>query len=339
MTKCCCKNPMSLLANPCPRRVFDWDRCVSRQKNTGKIWRVSSDGISITSSRRTFPPFAQKLYWDFFPETDPCAEADPLAPYVVIEAVNPDSNVEQEMTMVNGTLAPYGIPFGSGNYYLIYKGHITDPIPFDASVETIETKLSALYTIGSGNVDVTGVVGGPWTIEFVGDLAGTDLEIIKTRSEMSLDINDYQTVPGLTDQDQKLVSTVYGTVGWGKPEFLDPYIIWGKEIEQVIADGIELVVYLYILRGTWRLTLRYTDYNNGPGGHFDYPIETLRGVAHYTSGESGCFYDEPVEFTLDSYSTEFFNSGVPETPVPGEYLMTFPETVSFQTLDVGDFLD
>lgn len=344
MTKCCCKNPMALLANPCTRKAFDWDRCVSRHKNTGKTWYVSTgEQTSIaadyqqgTSTSINFSPFSQKLYWDFFPEIDPCAEVDPLEVYMEIEVVSEDSNIEQKLTMVNGTLLPYGFPYGNGNYYLIYKGHVTDPIPIDATTSVIESRLSALPTIGNGNVDVTGVVGGPWTIEFIGDLADADVDVIKVRSEISLDINNYQTVPGLSEEDQKMVSSVYGSVG--SADYLDP-AEWSKEAT-LIARGVEMIIYMYVLRGTWRLTLRATAYNNGPGGNIDYAIDAIRGIAHYTSGKSGCFYDEPIPFVFDTYTSIRYISGVPEDPKPpGEYSIGFPEEITFLSLDVGDFLD
>jgi hypothetical protein len=51
----------------------------------------------------------------------------------------------------------------------------TAPVPFDASAADVQAALQAIPTIGSGNVQVTGDAGGPWTAEFVGALRAMDL--------------------------------------------------------------------------------------------------------------------------------------------------------------------
>jgi hypothetical protein len=48
-------------------------------------------------------------------------------------------------------------------------------IAYNAAAASVRAKLEALPGIGSGNVAVSGVAGGPWTIEFVGSLADTDI--------------------------------------------------------------------------------------------------------------------------------------------------------------------
>jgi len=47
-------------------------------------------------------------------------------------------------------------------------------LPFDASSTTVQGALEALSSLGKGNVSVTGAIGGPWTVEFKGALAGID---------------------------------------------------------------------------------------------------------------------------------------------------------------------
>ncbi|MHC4716955.1 MAG: hypothetical protein ACYS5V_08300, partial [Planctomycetota bacterium] len=59
-------------------------------------------------------------------------------------------------------------------FVLTFMGQTTDPLAIDASAADVQAALEALSTIGAGNVQVTGPAGGPWTVEFVGAMAGTD---------------------------------------------------------------------------------------------------------------------------------------------------------------------
>ena len=63
-----------------------------------------------------------------------------------------------------------------GSFTLTLDGNppeTTGSIAHDATASTIESKLAALALVGGiSNVDVTGPAGGPWEIEFNGDLAG-----------------------------------------------------------------------------------------------------------------------------------------------------------------------
>lgn len=60
-----------------------------------------------------------------------------------------------------------------GTFKLAWEGSgWSGTIAYNASAATVKTALEALSTIGSGNIDVTGSAGGPWTAEFIGALAG-----------------------------------------------------------------------------------------------------------------------------------------------------------------------
>lgn len=67
-----------------------------------------------------------------------------------------------------------GSPTG-GTFTLTFSGQTTGTIAYNASAATVEAALEALSTIGQGNVQVTGSAGGPYTVEFVGALAGQNL--------------------------------------------------------------------------------------------------------------------------------------------------------------------
>ncbi len=51
-------------------------------------------------------------------------------------------------------------------------------IGYDASAGDVQAALEALSDIGAGNVAVSGPAGGPWDVEFIGDLAATSLPIL-----------------------------------------------------------------------------------------------------------------------------------------------------------------
>jgi len=62
-----------------------------------------------------------------------------------------------------------GIATG-GNFFLTFEDEQTANLAHNASAAQVKTALEALPSIGAGNVSVTGVNGGPWTVEFIGAL-------------------------------------------------------------------------------------------------------------------------------------------------------------------------
>lgn len=59
-----------------------------------------------------------------------------------------------------------------GTFTLDYSGQTTAAIAWDATPADVTTALESLSNIDPGDVLVTGVAGGPFTIEFTGALAG-----------------------------------------------------------------------------------------------------------------------------------------------------------------------
>lgn len=84
--------------------------------------------------------------------------------------VSPGGNAANEVQLV--TLP--GNPSG-GTFTLTFQGQTTGNLDYDAAAADIEAALEALSNIGSGNVSVSGDDGGPWTVEFTGALAETDV--------------------------------------------------------------------------------------------------------------------------------------------------------------------
>jgi hypothetical protein len=67
-----------------------------------------------------------------------------------------------------------GSPTG-GTFTLTFGGETTGNIAYDAAAATVEAELEALSSIGAGNIRVTGSAGGPYTLEFIGELANTNV--------------------------------------------------------------------------------------------------------------------------------------------------------------------
>jgi hypothetical protein len=51
----------------------------------------------------------------------------------------------------------------------------TAALPFNAAAAAVQAALAGLSSVGAGNAAVTGAPGGPYTVEFKGSLAGTDV--------------------------------------------------------------------------------------------------------------------------------------------------------------------
>lgn len=85
----------------------------------------------------------------------------PLVPYT-------GSTNEVQTATISGT------PTG-GTFKLSFRGAETASIAFDAAAATVQTALLALRTVGTGNLTVSGSAGGPYTITFVGALAGQNV--------------------------------------------------------------------------------------------------------------------------------------------------------------------
>jgi len=88
-------------------------------------------------------------------------------PFVVTFTMGGETNEIQVVTIGN---SPTG-----GTFTLAFEGQVTAGIAYNAAASAVESALEALTTIGGGNVSVTGSDGGPWTVEFIGDLVGENV--------------------------------------------------------------------------------------------------------------------------------------------------------------------
>ncbi|MFE7746871.1 phage tail tube protein [Nocardia sp. NPDC057455] len=70
----------------------------------------------------------------------------------------------------------------AGGYVLGVLGDPTSSIAYNAADTAVEAALEALPSVGTGNVTVSGPVGGPYACEFLGDRAGVDVPQIEVVS-------------------------------------------------------------------------------------------------------------------------------------------------------------
>lgn len=75
---------------------------------------------------------------------------------------------EKQTVTVNGS------PTG-GSFVLTFNGATTTPILWNATASQVKVALQALSTVGGTGCSVQGPAGGPWVVEFTGNLAGQNV--------------------------------------------------------------------------------------------------------------------------------------------------------------------
>jgi len=82
-----------------------------------------------------------------------------------IVADGAESAEEQTVTLTGAT---------GGTFTLTYKGQTTGNIAYNAAAAAVQTAITGLTTVGSGNATVTGSAGGPYTVAFNAALGNVD---------------------------------------------------------------------------------------------------------------------------------------------------------------------
>lgn len=109
-------------------------------------------------------------------------------PFAVTISIGSGNN-EIQIIILGGTAAT------GGTFTLTFDGQTTGNIAYNASAATVETALEALSNIGSGDATVSGSAGGPWTVEFTGALAGTNVALMTIDvSNLTGGVNEVQTI-------------------------------------------------------------------------------------------------------------------------------------------------
>ena len=99
------------------------------------------------------------------------------------------------------TLTITGTPT-SGTFSLSFNGAVTTPILYNATAANIQAALQGLPNIGPNNVTVTGTNPGPFTITFVGILAGANLPLLAVAATLlnhGATVATASTTTGVTD--------------------------------------------------------------------------------------------------------------------------------------------
>jgi trimeric autotransporter adhesin len=107
-------------------------------------------------------------------------------PFIVSTKIGSGTNEIQVITLG-------GSPTG-GTFTLTYSGQTTGNIAYNADAATVDAALEALSNIGAGDVGVTGSAGGPWTVEFTGALAATDVALLTASSANLVGTSEQQVI-------------------------------------------------------------------------------------------------------------------------------------------------
>lgn len=124
------------------------------------------------------------------------------------------------------TVTVTGAPTG-GSFTLTLGAGTTGAIPWNASAKRIQDELEKLVTVGQGNLQVTGLDGGPWVVTFIGSRGGVN-QALMTATPALLG----GTTPGVT-----VVETLAGAAG--KPYWGIRARPWSfrNQIARVFPDG------------------------------------------------------------------------------------------------------
>lgn len=142
-----------------------------------------------------------------------------------IHVVAAPAGNSQQVVTISGDAA-------GDTFTLTGDGGTTDPIDANAAAAaTVETALEDVY--GAGNVSVAGDAGGPYTVEYIGDLAGQDVTLMVGTG---IGANEQQTVE-ITDGavGDVLTLTYDGVDGTAVPYGASAAILQAVALETIPA--------------------------------------------------------------------------------------------------------
>lgn len=102
-----------------------------------------------------------------------------------VETLREGSETDNEIRLISVENAT------GGTFTLSFGGETTEPISYLATADNVRAALEGLEGIGTGDVQVTGGIGGPWTVEFTGDLGLMSIAEELTVGSTEL-VNSYQ---------------------------------------------------------------------------------------------------------------------------------------------------
>lgn len=86
-------------------------------------------------------------------------------------------------TVNEKVLVSLGEEVSGGTFTLTHDGNTTADIATNATATTLDMALEALAHLSTGDITVSGNPGGPWTVEFTGNLAATDAGALTASGE------------------------------------------------------------------------------------------------------------------------------------------------------------
>ena len=110
-------------------------------------------------------------------------------------------NEKQLVTLTNG-------PIG-GTFTLTYAGQTTAATAYNASAATVDTNLENLSNIAASDLTTTGSAGGPWTVEFGGTLANTNVgEMTGSASGLTAPAVNYSVDVGIRNANANTFTSI-----------------------------------------------------------------------------------------------------------------------------------
>ncbi len=224
-----------------------------------------------------------------------------------------------------------------GHWHAIFGGQTSGEILYSATAAEVETALEAMTSIGTNNVSVSGSAGGPYTVEFIGTLAATNVATMTT-DETALTVAGTAVVavvhPGATTW--KLTFTPALATADGIPANDAVITFLPQQIEIKIGDGdfkyTEADQYKYDLdRGVldtvrtgddqpMEITMNFTfEHVKSTGTETITPIEAVKG----TGAAAGWFSSSTDQ--CEPYAVDVIVANVPPCGTSGSDTYLFPD--------------
>ena len=171
----------------------------------------NSNNVAVTGSGSTADPFLITFTGSLAAVTIPLMVADGTrlvgSASGHVESVVVGTKDEQQTITANST--------GSTPFQVTFSGSTSSSIAANASLNTVQQKLSEMSSIGPGNILVTGTISdrtalyrGPWHVRFINALGAQNVPMMTVTSGYRATL-DWQGLTGTNDQ-QKIVINASG---------------------------------------------------------------------------------------------------------------------------------
>jgi len=171
---------------------------------TAPIWSVTFEGVNAGTDVALMSGSAASLVG---------AGVSVVATQAAVAAINEKQAVAVDDDATGGT------------YKLTFNAEETGTIAYDATADTVETALEGLTTPVPGDFVVTGGTGGPYTVEFTGAYASSDVAIMTS---------DAALLTGGGTQTLVQASVIAST----GPEFFDNIANWSTGAIPTDSDNV-----------------------------------------------------------------------------------------------------